>query len=203
MLNKEKIEQLKKSLSKGVTYKSVPQLFQTPPHLATRMVNLLNLNPGDSILEPQAGTGSLLNACESVKILKGRRVAVEIDSDLAEALESSYGEIEIFNDNFLELNPNTLGKFDKIIMNPPFKNLQDIDHILHAFTFLKEGGDLVSISSESPFFNQRKKAGNFLEFLESQQASSWKLPRETFKSSGTLVSTRLIHIKKVRACNIC
>ena len=37
------------------------------------------------------------------------------------------------------------GKYDRILMNPPFEKLQDIDHVRHCFDQLKEGGVLVAV----------------------------------------------------------
>ena len=51
------------------------------------------------------------------------------------------------------------GEYDRIVMNPPFEAGQDIDHVRHAFQFLKDGGRLVSIMSPSPFFREDKKGG--------------------------------------------
>jgi 16S rRNA G1207 methylase RsmC len=42
--------------------------------------------------------------------------------------------------DFLECNGD-LGTFDRIIMNPPFANADDIKHIMHALKMLKPGAD--------------------------------------------------------------
>lgn len=62
-------------------------------------------------------------------------------------------------------------------MNPPFADSQDIEHITHAFKFLKTGGVLVAIACEGPFFRQDKKSTFFREFLESQKCRSDPAPR--------------------------
>lgn len=197
MLSREIIEGMKESLKTGVKVHVAPHLFPTGVELGHRMSQMLNLQPTDEILEPQAGTGSLISACGDVWKRCKRFVAVEINYNLYKSLSTNYPEIEIYHTDFLNLTPKTLGKFDKIIMNPPFSNHQDIEHIQHAFNFLKEGGELVSVVCEGPFFRQNRKSKEFRDFLEHYGAKIIKLPRGTFKESGTMVETRLIHIKRV------
>ena len=50
------------------------------------------------------------------------------------------------------LNPSewaTAFKYDRIIANPPFTKNQDIDHVMQMWNFLKPGGRIVSIMSNS------------------------------------------------------
>ena len=79
-------------------------------------------------------------------------------------------------------------------MNPPFS--ADVDHVLHAFAHLKDGGRIVAIMSEHSFFANDKKSIEFREFLE-QRGTSEKLPSDTFKASGTMVNTRLVIIDNI------
>lgn len=58
-------------------------------------------------------------------------------------------------DHFLSLDPDDLGSFDHVIMNPPFENANDIRHIQHAKAFLKPRGLLVAICADGP--RQREK----------------------------------------------
>ena len=66
--------------------------------------------------------------------------------------------------NFME-DDWTAIQYDRILMNPPFENGQDIDHVRRAFDFIKPGGRLVAIMSEGPFFRSEKKATDFREWL--------------------------------------
>ena len=59
--------------------------------------------------------------------------------------------------DFLECNGN-LGKFDRIIMNPPFSDAADIKHIKHAIAFLKPGGRLVALCANGPRQHQQLQA---------------------------------------------
>jgi 16S rRNA G1207 methylase RsmC len=58
------------------------------------------------------------------------------------------------------------GAYDRIVMNPPFENGQDIAHVEHAYELLSPGGRLVTVMSEGPFFRQDKNAASFRNWLE-------------------------------------
>lgn len=190
MLNNEVILKLKNGLKSGVTVQVAPQLFETPKELSLEIVDMLDLLPSDKILEPSAGKGSLIRACGNFHQI----TAIEINYQLCDYLRSIFNESKIICDDFLSLQNDDLGLFDKILMNPPFANGQDIEHITHAFKFLKKGGILVAVVCEGPFFRSDKKSAQFREFLSKFKAEIIKLPEGTFKNSGTMVNTRLVKI---------
>ena len=162
------------------------QFFETPKKLAKQMIEMAELNNGDLILEPSAGKGAIAN---EIKI--GILAVNELNENNYKKLKEKYSQAT--NYNFLE---SGFGFYNKIIQNPPFSKQQDIDHILRAFDFLKSGGMLISVVSESPFFRENKKSVEFRKFLEDNNAEIIKNPEATFKESGTLVNSRLIKIKK-------
>jgi protein-L-isoaspartate O-methyltransferase len=91
--------------------------------------------------------------------------------------------------DFLQCNGD-LGKFDRILMNPPFERGDDIKHIQHAVTFLKPGGRLVAICANGPRQNatlkpQAEDSGGIYE----------PLPEGTFKEQGTGVNTALLIVE--------
>ncbi len=53
---------MKEQLKAGIAIQVVDQLFPTPPALAARMAQLADIQPGDLVLEPSAGTGNILTA---------------------------------------------------------------------------------------------------------------------------------------------
>ncbi|MEN9926674.1 MAG: hypothetical protein RL268_2800, partial [Pseudomonadota bacterium] len=57
--------------------------------------------------------------------------------------------------------------YDRIIMNPPFSNRRDAEHVRHAFDLLKPGGRIVAIMGDGVFFGQDRKAQEFRDWLES------------------------------------
>ncbi len=79
--------------------------------------------------------------------------------------------------------------YDRIIMNPPFSNGRDIEHVMHAYDLLKPGGRIVAIMGESAFFNQSKKAEAFRQWLDDKGGTSEKLPAGSFMDTSLPVNT--------------
>jgi phospholipid N-methyltransferase len=179
----DEFEAMKDTLKAGVKISVAPQLFPTPPSIAENMVELADIDSNMTILEPSAGTGNLIAAIEETGI-KTEITAVEINHSLSEQLRQKHESCVVENSDFLECNGN-LGKFDRIIMNPPYKNGEDIKHILHAKEFLREGGKLVALCANGP--RQQK--------LLQAIADYWvALPQGSFAESGTNVNVAMLVI---------
>lgn len=170
-------------------FKKEFQFFETPQGLAKKMVKMAQLKETDCILEPSSGLGAI---AREIKI--GKLVCNELNNGMATHLfETGY---KVGCTDFLEILKENYGEYSKIIQNPPFTKQQDVDHILHAYSLLEEGGILVSVVSESPFFRENKKSVDFRKFLKEVNAEVITNPEGTFKDSGTMVKTRLIKIVK-------
>ena len=91
-------------------------------------------------------------------------------------------------------------KYDAVIMNPPFSNRMDAEHIQHAWGMVKPGGKVVAIAGEGVFFGSDKKAQAFRDWLDQNGADVEKLPEGTFLDknlpSTTGVNARLIVLEK-------
>lgn len=176
-LGKE-MDALKQQAKAGVQVVSATQLFPTPPHIVTRMIELADIEPGMRVLEPSAGTGRILDQLPEGCAV----VAVEINNFLCGHLVSA-GRHVVPGD-FLHCTVDSLhGHFDRILMNPPFQNADDIKHIKHAMSMLKEGGRLVAICAGGP-----RQERELMPLAESWQ----RLPDDTFASEGTGVRTVLM-----------
>lgn len=143
----ETVQAMRETLKAGVRVVAAPQLFPTPPALAQKMVELAELQERNRILEPSAGTGNILQAIITAD--KGLPMAIEINDALAENLAKRFPLTPVIGKDFLTCN-GELGKFDRILMNPPFENGSDIKHIKHALAFLNPGGRLVAICANGP-----------------------------------------------------
>ena len=174
------------SLRAGVKIVVAPQLFPTPPDLAARMVEAAKIEPHHRVLEPSAGTGNLLRA-----IGPGPdKVAVEINQQLLKPLAMSESGLRVYSGDFLEEQPDVLGQFDRVVMNPPFQNGADIRHIEHALTFLKPGGRLVALCANGPKQQLRLRA------LAERSGGWWEdLPAGSFSEQGTNVNVALLVIR--------
>ena len=171
--------------------------FPTPKQIVEQMLDEADIKPGEKVLEPSAGKGNIADEIKS-KFPNNALDVVEWNTSLSELLSDKCHNV-VGND-FLK----TDSKYDKIIMNPPFEKMQDIDHVKHAYDLLNPGGRVVAIMSESPFFNSSKKAAEFREWLESTGGTSEKLPENSFKNSerSTGVNTRLVVIDKTEGSDV-
>lgn len=200
-------------LTGEITTKQDIDFFPTPDNIIEQMLNLADIKDGDIVLEPSMGDGAIIKRL--VDKFKGVIIGVEKDSLLKDAfLSDTAFRIKISDTlqkywatpdhsrlhhmDFLKFTNSELAPegFDKVIMNPPFSKQQDIDHVLHAYSLLKEKGVLVSVMSTSFTFRTNKKSVEFKEFLESIKADVIALPQGSFKKSGTMVNTVLVVIKK-------
>jgi len=94
---------------------------------------------------------------------------------------------------FFDVVPTPI--YDKVVMNPPFEKQADIDHVLHAFKFLKPGGRLVSIMASSVTFRENKKTLDFKELVDLHGFIEHNLAG-AFKASGTMVNTVTVVLDK-------
>lgn len=174
--------------------------FETPEHVAADMAELLNLNLNPlklvHVLEPSAGNGRLLRAVKNKYGLDVRIDAYELNPNCCKKLRED--GFNVTQANFMEIDPlQPPTRIEGIIMNPPFSNGQDVEHVVHAMDFLKPGGRLVAIVSPAYTFREGKKWDAFRKLLESNKLLVEKdLPAGTFKESGTNIRTRLICLEK-------
>lgn len=171
------------------------QFFETPDKLADEKVLAACLEGGEKILEPSAGRGRIVRAIHRA-ISDANVWAVELDPENVKKLSmlAETGPLfRVIEGDFL--NIEWTAPFDAVIMNPPFRNAQDIDHVTHAFGLLRPGGRLVSTVSESPFFRTTAKANGFRQLVDAYGYSE-KLPEGTFTSSGTGVNARMVVLRR-------
>lgn len=176
----------------GVQVISAPQLFPTPPDLARRMVDAAEIEDNSRVLEPSAGTGNIVAAIRE-RYPSADVEVVEINDALAAGLRERFG-IPARSADFLGCNGD-LGRFDRVLMNPPFAAGADIEHVRHAYGYLRPGGVLVAIMCAGPFFRQDRKSVEFRDWLADLGSEVEDLPADSFKASGTSVSAKLVVIR--------
>lgn len=180
------------------------QFFETPAPIARELVRDLDLHPGNSVLEPSAGRGALIDAVldhaatfgvEGLEIFYAEKM---IDNRRALA-EKYHGRENVYalpllNDDFLEMSVTP--KFDRIIANPPFTKNQDIRHIMRMWDVLAPGGRIVTLSSRHWQVSGNGEEKAFRHFLGMVDATVLDIAEGTFKDSGTNVATVRIIIDK-------
>ena len=164
--------------------------YPTPPELVARLIELAGLETGLHVLEPSAGQGAI--ADEIIKICPVECIEI-LPENVEILLDKGYF---VIHGDFLGTSPVNILLYDRVIMNPPFAPRQiEIDHVLHAWKFLKPGGRLVSIMSAGVLFRENKKTVTFREMLN-QYGQYERNPEGSFKVSGTMVNTIIVVMDK-------
>lgn len=177
----------------SINLKKDYQFFATPDELCDTMVELAELDNSHQILEPSAGQGAIIKAIVKELGVKNVFCYEKMPVNL-EILKGMTDMCTVMGEDFLE---STLwNTYDRIIANPPFTKNQDIDHIKHMYEICKSGGKIVTLSSPHWQMASTKKCIEFREWLDEVNAEVMNIERDTFKSSGTSIETRLIIIDK-------
>lgn len=169
--------------------------FFTPDVLADEVIELADLEPGLTVLEPSAGAGALLSRAAEVVGIENC-VAVELQQTLADQLRAR--GFEVIQGDFLSRPQwHSVEMVDRIVMNPPFSRQADVDHVMHAYSMLAPGGRLVAIMSAGVSFRTNAKTEAFRALLN-DVGSIKPNPDGSFKESGTSVSTVIVVLNKPR-----
>lgn len=176
--------------------------FPTPVALARQLVEMAEVRPGMTCLEPSAGTGRIVDALLAVG---ASIVAIERDDKMRQALTNRAMDqpfphqlwVASLERDFMHAEL-AQSHFDRVVMNPCFTKSGEgdgIDHVKHAFGMLKLGGILVAVLPSGVLFRQDKRHIAFREWVGNVRAFK-ALPEGSFKESGTMVST--VTLKVVR-----
>lgn len=176
---------------KVTDWKKQTDYFYTPKNVTKIMIGLIpeSCYADLEILEPSCGQGHIL------EMLKENFKNAKITCIEKNPLHCSYLKKKGFQPickDFLEVTPEE--KYNVIVMNPPFS--EELEHIKHAFEFLKDGGYLVSVSSGTFLYRNDDKHKKFLEWFKERDGSTYKLEKQSFKESGTLTNAILIFLEK-------
>lgn len=152
------------------------------------------------ILEPSAGSGNISSA--AARNENHIVDVVEIQPELSQQLQKSTLYRRTYHYDFLKLSPDITGLYDRVLMNPPFDRERDIDHVMHAWKFVKPGGRLVAVMSAGTEFRETKKSGAFRKFAIDHKVGRWNnkwcnnLPDGSFSDVGTNVNTIIVALQK-------
>ena len=190
-----------KKLELALAGRKIPGFFPTPAPVIDRMLAATGLLNGHGeklrILEPQAGKGDIADTLKE-RLPGSAIVTCEMQSQLAEILKAK--KHQVHHADFFTLSPEELGYFDRVVMNPPFEKGADMEHVRHAFNFLKDDGVLVSVMSAGVFFREDNKTRQFREWYADLDHEVIDLPDRSFEEVGLIrktgVSTKLLVIHK-------
>lgn len=145
--------------------------YPTPDHLINKMVTGLDFNYIQSILEPSAGKGNIVDKLKSIEkpaySYSNKKYnfdidCIENDDNLRSILKGKNYRL-VYNDF---LTYETMKEYDLIIMNPPFSN--GCKHLLKALEMQeRNGGAIICLLNaetlKNDFSNERKTLNRKLE----------------------------------------
>ena len=128
----------------------------TPTDLAKDLVVMACIDENSRVLEPEAGIGNIADAAKEVT----QNVdCIERMVEFQEILRLKKHNV-ISNDLMdTEVQP----VYDAVIMNPPFS--EECEHIQRAFGFVRPGGSLVAVCSNSIQWKSTRKYEQFRDWL--------------------------------------
>ncbi len=107
------------------------QFFPTPKPIIDRLCELAELDtigPATVVMEPSCGDGRMADAI--LEYHPGGLVCYELNTDMEKFLSGKPYSVEYID--FMEVTRDELGALgvDRVVMNPPFTRLQDVDIVL-------------------------------------------------------------------------
>ena len=113
--------------------------YPTPPDVAATMLDPLDLR-GRVVLEPSAGSGSLVREC----LARGAAevLTVEPEPELR-AILAAIPDSRLIAADWLTVTAEQVSHIDAIVMNPPFS--ADEAHILHAWAIAPPGCEIAAL----------------------------------------------------------
>lgn len=184
-----KADTIREAVNK-LQFSNIDGYFPTPPDVVQMMLNRADIKPEHNVLEPSAGSGNIMDAIEAFCPTCGL-VGIERHLSLVKVLNLKGYIVE--QGDFMERTP-VIG-FDRILMNPPFERGQDMDHVQHAFKFLKPDGRLIAIMSPGAFFRADRKTTEFRAWFESRGGEAVDIPPGAFKNSGTNIASVIVELR--------
>lgn len=183
--------------------KSTTKLDKLNARQSDRIKNEGRSRPRSTTYSAQSSTEAEFRDKKKKELSKLIRAAIENGGNVPDNILDVAGPGWEYVDGKYSPLPEQFGKgklYDRIIMNPPFSDRRDSQHIKHAYDLLKPGGRLVSIAGEGVFFGNDKKAKAFRDWVDSVGGTDEKLDEGTFNDPSlpvsTGVNTRMLVIDK-------
>lgn len=196
------------AIERGTALAKDLSFYWTPAEVSRRLLfdgNYFRLRRADGshgrprVLEPSAGEGHLVKAlidagCDvhAVEVHKGRADQIP---RLGGRLDAQ--KVSVQQANFLQLPPRC--DFDAVVMNPPFYGTHWMQHVMHAFKWLRPGGVLFAVLPVTAEIGESKAHHAFREWA-SRYKLGWgelafeDLPQASFAAAGTRVNTVILRL---------
>lgn len=168
---------------RDLAMRGIDDFYPTPPEVIDLMLDYhMPHKPGQTVLEPSAGTGTL--ACRLLNTGRGFKVTInERNHSLYEhcvkRFEGAEG-VTVTNKDFLDME----GSFDLVVMNPPFSKGLDMQHVRHAYELLAPGGRLISVMAVNwQHSTARKNVTAFQDWFNECDGRVIEVPSDAFTKS--------------------
>lgn len=180
--------------------------YPTPDDVIRRMMGYMSLcMPPNVVLEPSAGTGSLVTAVKE-QWSYAAVTAVEMDPVRAVALRRNTAEwpdVTVHEADFLVWGKEALAsgvRFDGVLMNPPFSiNSKQmwVDHVNLAYSLLERDSALVAIVPPGIKFNEQKNIAALRQLVKDcGEGEIEELPANAFEEAGTNMNICILYLRK-------
>ncbi|MFE5969643.1 class I SAM-dependent methyltransferase [Streptomyces sp. NPDC056463] len=168
--------------------------YPTPAPVVDRLLELADLTPGCEVLEPSAGCGAIAEPAAA----RGAVVdCVELDPSRADHIRAGSYARSVTTADFLMVPVNR--RYQRVIMNPPFADRQDIRHVERALRFLKPGGLLVAVMFGSLTFRQDRTTRDFLDRVREARGMVTELPDDAFPTLRIRTVVTVIPVREAPA----
>lgn len=114
------------------------QFYPTPETVAQAAIEMADIGPEDSCLEPEAGVGGLAD-----HMPKDRTTCVEISTLHCSVLTAK--GYKVIHADFLDWAAKTSERFTRVVMNPPFSEGRWIRHLESAAGLLTKNGIITAV----------------------------------------------------------
>lgn len=172
--------------------------YPTPDKVIDALLRHVHIDRDSVVLEPSAGTGAIVRR---LLALGATVTAIEVDSGRCQEIQRLSGggrSLQTGCVNFLRHPQRAV--YSHVVMNPPFHGTHWLDHIVHAFGFLRPGGELVAVVPVSAELGTSRRHVEFrawaTERSEYKRLRFEDLPAESFAESGTRVNTAIIRLRR-------
>lgn len=181
-------------------YTDSKEFYPTPDHLITKMLSGIDFNYINSILEPSAGDGRIIDRLKEIEKPKhsyNKKYnfdidCIETDQNLRSILKDKKYRL-VYNDF---LTYNTMKEYHLIVMNPPFSN--GAKHLLKAIEMQERNGGAIfcllnAETLKTDYSNERKLLNSKLK----QYDATIEYLQDTFVEADrkTAVEIALIKLK--------
>ncbi|MFL4950572.1 class I SAM-dependent methyltransferase [Streptomyces sp. MMS24-I31] len=165
--------------------------YPTPEPVVEQLLDLAELDSGCQVLEPSAGRGAIAEPAAA----RGATVdCIELDPGRADHIRAGGYARSVTNADFLSVRVER--RYQRVIMNPPFADRQDIRHVERALRFVQPGGLVVAVMFGSLSFRTDRLTTDFLARVREARGTVTDLPDDAFPSVGVRTVIAVIPVRE-------